>query len=1791
MKAYCFRSKLHVFIVLCSGLIWMQSQPSIAQTIDVMQAMEKAKALPVPENVGPHKAASRQSAPADPTLAYTSTTNGRPHYYVFNYPDGGFAIIGGDATAREVLGYCPEGTFDIEKIPDGLRDMLSMYDDQISHAIETDNTPNDTTAPSHAAASRRASIPHLIKTTWGQTYPYNAALPTIGDNSSRLLTGCVATAFAQYMNYFKYPTTGEGKESYNKIFNAGFLNFTNITFSADFGNTVYDWHNMLDSYNSGYSDAQVKAVGTLMYHVGVAAHMDYGIDESLADVNDAGFALTKYFGYDPNAQVYTREKMTDSEWEDVIYDVLKNNQPVLYSSRSQTGGHAYLCDGYDATLDFYHFNWGWNGYCDGYYPLSGQYAFKANGAGMASPDEAVVYDCPLTQKIIIGLTPMGYVSADVKVRSINVNPTKIEIPGGSHVQLTAEVLPEYAYDKTVSWSSGNENIATVSEDGMVTAVAEGKVTITCSANDGSGKSASCSITVCDRQSSVVGTNDVSLSRAPFANSTKYSTTLSLYSNEEIGLSGNITSLSYYVSNPSPTEMTGIEIYLGLTSLDHLPNHGSIKPDKLTKVYESSHQSIGTQNGWEEYQFSTPFEYNGKDNLVVVVTKKTDNYNPVLSYAQATTRNTECINKWSTTNVSYGDISDISNNSHPYNQLSSRPVTKFSFYQRKKIPVSSIAFSSQKLSIQKGESQTLNVDILPTDATDPTIVWQSSDPNVAFISADGTLNAQKEGIITITATIKGHNELKTSCEVTVTSDSHSSSGDLRQLEYWFDSNVGQRHYVSLSGSIEYLDLDIPTTGLTEGIHWLQMRTQNSDGDYSGITSSLFLKANEEKGNQIEYWFDNDYAKRGSMTLKASNTTAGSYQAILDLSDIQQFPIGLHMLNYRISTAGGLFGSVASAMVMRVGIGQASALEYWVDEDLANSHTVEGTRNADGDIEINTSIDLSNVAPGFHRLYYRASSKDNTQVGAVSMTPIMVLGGDGNTVFEYWLDEDHEHSKKVELSGSNNLIDIDQDIDLSDASAGFHRLHYRLSSPNDLTVSAVSMTPIMVKSIYNPETSDDLVVTQYRFWVDDSNQKTYRTLTNPRHEIDIIHDLNPSAYLDQLPKSAQQRGEATLASTQTEADGYTLNFQAGNSAGVWSEVEHMKFVGTKEVGKPQILLGGKADGNGHVSLFTDIKRCDLERIIIFRKTENSSYSDATIVFDKTYSSSNRVWNETIVDTPPPGKYYYIAGARYSEWNGEINTVLSEDLPIEVAVAAPEPTTSALTGILCQRQGADDVPASYVKVIYTDQDIRQEVITDQNGRFAFDGLLIGSHGTITVESELFYLAEPFSVEVKKANPNYKMHVMRYPELREVDQTNVPIYLTRFTYQDNEIKLSIANNGLGKFSGKIAIGIVPSIAGQTYSSTDFQKRIGEQKLELNSFSSIEEISIPLNGIQIDGITGSEVKCRIYAICSTADIAWEPIPVNTRYRFANPFVTLLTLQAAPLKWDKSKTQATVDEIIKIVKNAHRIEHVIGYHSVISDIGWYESGNIEFFKKELTYAIEQLSYEADPVQDVRNFYAALNSYLLPYAEKTGSAFEYLYWLYDTAWQYVQKNPGNFFAQFIKDYLDIDDAIAQGAYSLGILERNLFDQNFIKMLFSSYSKFGELKFFSKNNGQPITPREGNDVIKTIEVMVLNADNPEKKIEQTIEVDTKVSGNAITMVRKSNDTQKLSASQHVYILHIKWKNGRESYIPLINKPNSGISIQEFYSVGRSESMATITFEVIGTEWDKSIANNKIIVKKAP
>lgn len=83
----------------------------------------------------------------------------------------------------------------------------------------------------------------------------------------------------------------------------------------------------------------------------------------------------------------------------------------------------------------------------------------------------------------------------VLVSGITLNQTESEMTVGESLQLQPTISPDNATDKTVTWSSTNESVAVVSESGLVTAVGSGTCQVKATANDGSGKTGSCLVTV------------------------------------------------------------------------------------------------------------------------------------------------------------------------------------------------------------------------------------------------------------------------------------------------------------------------------------------------------------------------------------------------------------------------------------------------------------------------------------------------------------------------------------------------------------------------------------------------------------------------------------------------------------------------------------------------------------------------------------------------------------------------------------------------------------------------------------------------------------------------------------------------------------------------------------------------------------------------------------------------------------------------------------------------------------------------------------------------------------------------------------------------------------------------------------------------------------------------------------------------------------------------------------------------------------------------------------------------
>lgn len=361
-------------------------------------------------------------------MAATTEENQNQFYVYQNESGEGWVIIAANDVVRPVLAYSETGEFRMDNMPSNLRHWMGKYNQYIAR-LEADSVQaSEETANQWKAlrggvrkASAKVIVGPLVKTKWDQDNPYYNLCPGSGKNKA--YTGCVATAMAQIMKYWEWPVTGNGSHSYRPLNpNTGRASTRyKDTLSANFGNTTYDWENMLNNYTSMATSVQKSAVATLMYHCGVATEMMYGNDDdggsgtytvNYGDWKDntcAQNAFWNYFrykkeglkgymrdGYKYGGHTYY-EKWTDDEWTAMVKNELDNLRPILYSGASDEGGHCFVCDGYNSD-DYFHFNWGWSGANDGYFMLS-DLVPGSGGAGGGG------YDFSEDQDVVIGIEP------------------------------------------------------------------------------------------------------------------------------------------------------------------------------------------------------------------------------------------------------------------------------------------------------------------------------------------------------------------------------------------------------------------------------------------------------------------------------------------------------------------------------------------------------------------------------------------------------------------------------------------------------------------------------------------------------------------------------------------------------------------------------------------------------------------------------------------------------------------------------------------------------------------------------------------------------------------------------------------------------------------------------------------------------------------------------------------------------------------------------------------------------------------------------------------------------------------------------------------------------------------------------------------------------------------------------------------------------------------------------------------------------------------------------------------
>lgn len=383
-----------------------------------------------------------------PKLLYTQSYAGLNVAYVVQEKNNeGYLVLAADDLLPSVLGYSDSGSIDPASMPPAMEYWLEEYGRQLAYVSENISYASEMngTAGSSAMAykaRRKASheaIAPLCDAVWGQSAPFNNNCPEYDRKHSP--AGCTATAMAQVMNAHKWPLTGTGKNSYI----SGTLR-QNLSFN--FGETTFDWNNILPSYAAGYTPEEGAAVATLLEACGNAALMDYGQNASGAYPYNAIYGMVNFMKYDRSALLLLRDYYSAARWDEMIYEELANGRPVLYGGYTPDyrSGHTFVVDGYSSD-GYFHINWGWSGLSNGYFLLSAldpaDQGIGGSSSGYNYKQDAVIKIMPAKDDSKYQLEVMleGEFSTTAKNYS---NKASIEFTAGDKGYYTAFTIAEAA---------------------------------------------------------------------------------------------------------------------------------------------------------------------------------------------------------------------------------------------------------------------------------------------------------------------------------------------------------------------------------------------------------------------------------------------------------------------------------------------------------------------------------------------------------------------------------------------------------------------------------------------------------------------------------------------------------------------------------------------------------------------------------------------------------------------------------------------------------------------------------------------------------------------------------------------------------------------------------------------------------------------------------------------------------------------------------------------------------------------------------------------------------------------------------------------------------------------------------------------------------------------------------------------------------------------------------------------------------------------------------------------------
>ena len=325
---------------------------------------------------------------------------------------------------------------------------------------------------------------------------------------------------------------------------------------------------------------------------------------------------------------------------------------------------------------------------------------------------------------------------DNPVTGITLDQTSASLKVNESITLTATVSPTNATDKTLTWSTSDESVATVS-NGVVIAVKTGTATVTAQAGD---KKATCSITV---------------EATPVTSVTLDRTSASLNVNESITLTATVKpddatdkTVTWTSSNESIASVTEgvVTAHKGGTATI------TAQAGEKAATCEITVKSIPVTSVTLD---KTSASLKVKETVTLIATVKPDDA-------------TDKTVTWTSSNENVATVTDgvvtALNIGTATVSAKAGDITAVCDVTVEPTPVTEITLNKTSATLTEGDEITLTATVKPDNATNKNFTWSSSDPSVASV-ADGKVKALKAGTTTISAVTEDGNKTAT-CDITV-----------------------------------------------------------------------------------------------------------------------------------------------------------------------------------------------------------------------------------------------------------------------------------------------------------------------------------------------------------------------------------------------------------------------------------------------------------------------------------------------------------------------------------------------------------------------------------------------------------------------------------------------------------------------------------------------------------------------------------------------------------------------------------------------------------------------------------------------------------------------------------------------------------------------------------------------------------------------------------------------------------------------------------------------------------------